>query len=39
VPKERLELSRAYAHRALNTACLPISPLRHGLKAPGLALR
>src|SRR5919202_1955957 len=30
VPKERLELSRAYAHGALNTACLPIPPLRQG---------
>ncbi len=28
VPKERFELSRAYAHSALNAACLPVSPLR-----------
>ena len=29
MPKERFELSRAKAHCALNTACLPVPPLRH----------
>jgi hypothetical protein len=28
VPKVGLEPTRAYAHGALNTACLPIPPLR-----------
>src|SRR5690606_10628947 len=31
VPKVEFEPTRADAHGALNTACLPVPPLRHGI--------